>query len=157
MTAATQVMTRRRAPIESSPAHAAKGAGGAGKLTPAAARHARGHMSQQRGLAAEAQVTRAYQGRGARLLHQRWRGSAGEIDLIFAQGTDIVCVEVKASRSHAQAAASLRPRQIARLLGAAEEFLSTQPRGSLTPMRFDAALVDGSGRIEILENVLIAC
>lgn len=124
---------------------------------PDTARRARGQMSQQRGLAAEEQVTRAYQRRGARLLHQRWRGAAGEIDLIFAQGPDILCVEVKASHSHARAAASLQPRQIARLLSAAEEFLATQPRGSLTPMRFDAALVDGTGAIEILENALMVC
>lgn len=119
------------------------------------ARRARGQMSQQRGLAAEAQVTKAYEQRGARLLHTRWRGAGGEIDLIFAQGADILCVEVKASQTHARAAASLRPQQIARLLRAAEEFLDTQPRGSLTPMRFDAALVDGFGEIEILENALM--
>jgi putative endonuclease len=124
---------------------------------PTGVKRQRGRVSYLRGAAAEDQVARRYSRSGARLLSQRWRGKSGEIDLIFAHGNDIICVEVKASKTHAQAAESLRPRQIARLREAAEEFLGTQPRGALTPMRFDVALVDGQGQIEILENALMAC
>lgn len=49
----------------------------------------------------------------------------------------------------------LQPRQIARLQVAAEEFMGQEPRGLNTPARFDVALVDGTGRIEILENALM--
>ena len=41
---------------------------------------------------------------------------------------------------------------MARLCQSAEEFLAGEPRGLLTEMRFDVALVDGQGRHMILEN-----
>jgi putative endonuclease len=116
----------------------------------------RGKTAFLRGQAAEEQVSRVYQRHGARLLQTRWRGQAGEIDLIFQGLSGIICVEVKASATHAQAAQSLRPRQLHRLCLAAEEFLGTQPKGALTPMRFDVALVDGQGQIDILENAVMA-
>lgn len=116
---------------------------------------ARGSLSHAQGASAEDQVKRAYERAGATCIEQRWRGRAGEIDLIFRHGDDIVMVEVKSSKTHARAAELLRPRQMQRLCRAAEEFLGTQPRGSLTPMRLDVALVDGQGRIDILENALM--
>ena len=66
------------------------------------------------------------------LLHRRWRGAGGEIDLIFRSGAVIVFVEVKCSRDHATAAQSLSRRQVARLFTAAEEFTGTLDSGSLT-------------------------
>ncbi len=119
-------------------------------------RRARGAMSNAKGRAAEEQVAQHYLRRGARLLHQRWRGKAGEIDLIFQDSGDILCVEVKSSSTHAGAAALLRKTQIDRLLRAAEEFIGTKPQGSLTPTRIDVALVDGQGQVDILENAIMA-
>ena len=119
------------------------------------ARAARGAVGHAKGLSAEAQVRRRYEARGAVLLHERWRGQSGEIDLIFRMDDEIVFVEVKASRTHARAALRLRPAQARRLCLAAEEFLGTQPAGSLTPMRLDVALVDETGRIDIVENALM--
>ena len=63
-------------------------------------------------------------------------------------------MEVKKSRTCAQAAYQIGARQTARILAAASAFVAEQPAGQLTEMRFDAALVDGAGKIEILENVL---
>jgi putative endonuclease len=118
-------------------------------------RQARGALGHARGIAAEAQVEQAYLRRGARCLERRWRGEGGEIDLIFSLGEDVVFVEVKASRTHAQAAGHLTPRQSARLMASAEAYLGSLPRGALTPMRIDVALVDDQGRIEIVENALM--
>lgn len=127
-------------------------AGGApGTVDP---RQARGAMGHARGLSAEDQVERDYVRRGARCLARRWRGTGGEIDLILELGADVIFVEVKASLSHARAAERVTPRQAARLIRTAEEFLGTRPRGLLTPMRIDVALVDGQGVIEIVENAL---
>ncbi len=84
------------------------------------------------------------------------RGKGGEIDLITRDGEGFVFVEVKKSRSHARAAERLSMRQIRRLYDAAAEFLAQCPRGLNTLARFDVALVDGNGRIEILENALCA-
>ena len=39
-----------------------------------------------------------------------------------------------------------------RLMAAAEEFAGSQPRGSLTDMRFDVALMDCHGMIRVIEN-----
>jgi len=90
------------------------------------------------------------------LRDRRWRGGAGEIDLVMEKDGEIVFVEVKASRSHAQAAAALGQRQIARLLRSAEAYIGGLSTGLLTPMRFDVALVDRAGQIDVIPNALSA-
>ena len=115
-----------------------------------------GARSYQAGLAAEAMVERLYTGSGRQICARRWRGSAGEIDLIARDGAEVIFIEVKHSKTHAQAAERLGPRQMARIYGAASEFIGGEPAGQLTPVRFDVALVDGRGQIEILENAFAA-
>lgn len=117
---------------------------------------ARGAVGYRKGLAAEDQVIRHYTRRGATLARQRWRGTAGEIDLIFNDGDTVICVEVKASKTHDHALARLSTRQIQRISQSAQEFVGTCPKGSLTPLRVDVALVDGHAQVEILENALMA-
>ncbi len=103
-------------------------------------------------------MARHYARAGLGMIEARWRGRAGEIDLVLrcGEGPDagLVFVEVKAARDHAQAARALTARQVARLLEAGAEYLGTQPLGQLTEARFDVALVDRSGRVEIIENAL---
>ncbi|MGD9293251.1 MAG: YraN family protein [Roseobacter sp.] len=118
------------------------------------AREHKGRTSYHAGQAAEQAVARAYLDRGCRMVAQRWRAAGGEIDLVFAHGDGFVFVEVKKSRTCAQAAYQIRPRQTARILAAASAFVADQPAGQLTEMRFDAALVDSQGRIDIIENAL---
>lgn len=115
-------------------------------------RHHRGQLAYHAGLSAEACIAQDYQRRGFEIAQQRWRGKSGEIDLILRDGTGLIFVEVKQSRCLARAAESLRPRQMRRIYAAAEEYLAQEPAGSLTPVRFDVALVDGQGRSEIIEN-----
>ena len=107
------------------------------------------------GQAAEANVAREYERQGMRVAHQRWRGRSGEIDLILRRNDEVIFVEVKKSRSFHRAALRLQPRQMARLLAAGEEFLGGEPRGLLTDARFDVALVNDSGAVEIIENALM--
>jgi len=104
------------------------------------------------GASAEDIVARHYAARGATLAARRWRGQGGEIDLILREGARVVFVEVKASRSFARAAERITPRQARRIMAAAQEFLEGEPGGQLTDIRFDVALVDGVGRVEIVEN-----
>ena len=73
---------------------------------------------------------------------------------VVRDGDGLVFVEVKRGRSFDSAIDHLRPRQIARLQRAAEEFVGTQPLGMLTDMRFDVALVDGVGAIRVIENAI---
>lgn len=111
-----------------------------------------GSVGYHAGLAAEAAVRRHYERRGLALAAERWRGQGGEIDLILKEGDAVIFVEVKKSRSHAGAAARVSQRQMQRIYSAASEYLETCPRGQLTEARFDVALVDQSGGIEVLEN-----
>lgn len=119
-------------------------------------RHLRGQRNFHAGQAAEDIVARRYEGQGHRIIARRWRGKGGEIDLIALRDGEVSFIEVKASRDFARAAAALGARQVQRILCAAEEFLGTQPRGSLTPCRFDLAVVDGQGACQVLENAFAA-
>ena len=119
-----------------------------------AARVHRGQMAYHGGLAAELAVERCYIERGSKVLARRWRGKGGEIDLILRDETGLVFVEVKKSRSFAEAAARVGRRQTLRIFAAATEFATSQPDGLLSCMRFDVALCDAAGAIQILENAL---
>lgn len=124
-------------------------AGGAG---PGAARRDRGRRAWQAGVAAERAVATCYDRRGADLLETRWRGKSGEIDLILRDGAEIVFCEVKAARTADEAIARLRPAQMRRIHRAASEYLAHVPEGQLALVRFDLAVVDGSGQPQIIEN-----
>ena len=119
------------------------------------ARADRGSMGYHAGLSAEAQVARDYERRGYPIAARRWRGKAGEIDLVFHDGDGFVFVEVKKSRSFDQAIERLSQRQIRRVMKAAEEFVGGKPLGSLTQMRFDVALLNTHGMIRVLENAFL--
>ncbi|WP_299547551.1 YraN family protein [uncultured Tateyamaria sp.] len=123
-----------------------------GAAQPVDARVARGHMSYHAGMAAEQVVARAYIAAGYKLVADRWRGQRGEIDLIFSTVIGLVMVEVKTSKSFASAAAHVTPAQVKRLCATADEYLATLSDGSLTELRFDVALVDQAGAVDILEN-----
>ena len=110
----------------------------------------RGSCNYHAGLAAENRVEQSYCNTGYVLVARRWRGSCGEIDLVFRRGDVISFVEVKKARDFARAAESLRPAQMRRIAQSAEEFLGTQPAGVLTECRFDVGLVDQSGACEII-------
>ena len=115
-----------------------------------------GARSFHAGIAAEDQVARLYDRSGRVICARRWRGEGGEIDLIARDGADVIFIEVKQSKTHALAAEHLTPRQMGRIYNAASEFLAGEPRGQLTQVRFDVALVDAKGQIEILENAFAA-
>jgi len=114
-----------------------------------------GATNHAAGMAAEGQVARHYEDAGLSIASRRWRGQGGEIDLVCRDGDSVVFVEVKRARDLARAAHRVSRRQIDRLLTAAAEFLGGEPRGGLTDTRFDVALVDGQGRVQILENAFM--
>ncbi|MCO4846910.1 MAG: YraN family protein [Yoonia sp.] len=104
------------------------------------------------GRVAEDIVARDYTDRAHVFAAKRWRGSGGEIDLIMRNGAQVVFVEVKKSSSFAKAATRLGRRQMDRLVAAGSEFLAAEPKGQLTDVRFDLALVNGQGEVQIIEN-----
>ncbi len=115
-----------------------------------------GALSYHAGRVAEDRVADHYTRAGMAVLARRWRGQGGEIDLIIGNGAALIFVEVKKSRSFARAAERISPRQMARIHATASEFLATQPNGQLTEARFDVALMDGTGQLEMLENAFTA-
>jgi len=119
---------------------------------PRAEKRRRGRRAYLSGLAAEDSVAREYLGRGAREERRRFRARQGEIDLVMRDGATLVFVEVKKATSFERAAESLSARQMARIYGAAEEYLAQAPEDLMSDMRFDVALVDGQGAVRIVEN-----
>ena len=115
-----------------------------------------GKLAHEAGKAAEGSVERVYLRAGREIAARRWRGTAGEIDLVARDGAEIIFIEVKKSDTHAHAAEHLGPRQMARIQSAASEYLAGEPMGPLTPVRFDVALVNGQGVVEIIENAFAA-
>ncbi len=114
-----------------------------------------GTVGYHAGLAAEDIVANDYAARAHDIAARRWRGKAGEIDLIVRDGDTVVFVEVKKSRSFATAAGRLGRRQMERIVTSATEFLADEPRGQLTDVRFDLAVVNGMGRLKVIENAFM--
>jgi putative endonuclease len=114
-----------------------------------------GHVSYHGGLAAEEIVARDYAARAHRVAARRWRGKSGEIDLVMRDGETVVFVEVKKSATFAVAAQRLGRRQMDRICASAGEFLAGEPRGQLTDVRFDLALVDRRGAVNVIENAFM--
>lgn len=104
------------------------------------------------GLAAEGAVERHYQRSGHAIAARRWRGSRGEIDLVARGENGLVFIEVKKSRTFARAAERITVRQMARIHTSAREFLAGEPHGQDSLARFDVALVNQAGQIEIIQN-----
>lgn len=115
-----------------------------------------GRASYLAGHAAEEAVARHYGRAGRPVAARRWRSAAGEIDLIARDGAEVIFIEVKQADTHALAAERLGRRQMDRICMSAAMFLEGEPAGQLTPMRFDVALVDRQGMIEIVENAFAA-
>ena len=86
------------------------------------------------------------------MIDVRWRGKAGELDLIFKAGEVFVFTEVKKARNRDVAISYLRPAQMCRIHAAASEYLGHTPKGQLSEVRFDLAIMDSAGAVEIIEN-----
>ena len=112
----------------------------------------RGQVNYHAGQAAEDIVAHAYQRCGQTVAARRWRGPGGEIDLIARDGDAVVFIEVKKARTFDAAIQRLTRRQIDRICTSATAFVAGEPRGQLTDMRFDLALVNDAGEVRIVEN-----
>ncbi|MEV8465783.1 YraN family protein [Fluviibacterium sp. DFM31] len=114
-----------------------------------------GALAVHAGLAAEDSVADCYRECGYLMRDRRWKRRGGEIDLVMSDGKTLVFIEVKKARSFARAAESLRLAQMQRLNRTAQSYLGQLPGGQDTDCRFDVALVDEVGRVEILSNALM--
>lgn len=115
---------------------------------PSFARVRRGAIANRAGREAEAIARAALEREGWRVLAERARTPAGEIDLIAEREGLLAFIEVKARPSLREAAHALGPRQRARLIAAAEAWCAMRPGHGAAGMRFDVILVaaDGTAR-----------
>jgi len=114
-----------------------------------------GELAYLAGLAAEECVARNYAQRGYATAATRWRGAAGEVDLIAQDGDGLIFVEVKRAACFERAASYLTERQAGRIYDAASEYLGRMPKGQLTPVRIDLALVNAQGDVKVIENAIM--
>ena len=93
------------------------------------------------GLRAEAIAAWWLRLKGYRVLAQRFKVPAGEIDLVVRRGRVLAAVEVKERVELAAAAESVGPRQRRRIVRAAEAFLQQNPSLAPSDLRFDVVLI----------------
>lgn len=124
-------------------------------MTATLSRQRRGKTNYLNGLSAEDSVAKEYLKQGGTIEERRWRGAAGEIDLIIRQDAELVFTEVKRAEDFARASERLSDRQMQRIYRAASEYVANEPDGLLTLMRIDVALVNAKGETKILQNVSI--
>ncbi len=113
------------------------------------------NASYYKGIAAENIVAEHYKSRGHLSKAMRMKTAHGEVDLVMEKHNQWVFVEVKCSKTIAQAAVRITQRQIDRLYAAAEMYLATLGLLGVVDCRFDAAFVDANGHVEIVENAFI--
>lgn len=82
---------------------------------------------------------------GLKTLLKRYRCRLGEIDLVCADGTTLVIVEVRARRGGAlvRASESVDARKQRRIVRAARHLLMSRPAWRDRPVRFDVVAIDG--------------
>ncbi|WP_028452097.1 YraN family protein [Chitinilyticum aquatile] len=108
-----------------------------------------------KGAAAEQAAAEFLRRAGLSIVERNWQCRRGEIDLIAREGETLVFVEVRAraSRRFGGAAASIGQAKRAKLLTAAQTYLSSLR--VTPPCRFDAVCFEGS-EIIWLKNCLDA-
>jgi putative endonuclease len=109
--------------------------------------------AEAKGRLAEDVVAELLEAQGFAVLARRLRTGAGEIDLVVADATSLVFVEVKARGSFSEAAFAVSARQQARLLEAASAALAAHEHWARDEIRFDVALV-AAGAVQILGDAI---
>jgi putative endonuclease len=120
------------------------------------ARPSRGRAAQRLGVESETAACAALEAEGWAVLARRLRTPAGELDLVAEREGLLAFVEVKARPTLSGAAASLGPRQRARLLAAAEIALAANPGWGHAGVRFDVLVVDAEGRVRRIADAFRA-
>ncbi len=111
--------------------------------------------AESQGRTAEVFVAEQWQSRGFSILARRLRTKAGEIDLVVADSSTLVFIEVKSRKSFEQAAYAVAPRQQARIFQAADSALAEHDEWSRPNIRFDIALYC-NGAVEHIHDAIRA-
>lgn len=111
------------------------------RATPKSSPDPRRTAAYKRGLHAENIAAQLLSEKGFKILSQRYRTQAGEIDIVAENSGHLSFVEVKARRNLDDAAWSITPRQQQRIANAAGLWLQEYPDYLQHDMTFDAVLV----------------
>lgn len=108
---------------------------------------------QKQGQLGEQEALGYLQKQGLELVETNFRCKAGEIDLIMRDGGTLVFVEVRkrSGKLKGEAAQSITPAKIRRIICAAQLYLSRFPR--MPACRIDVVTIDG-GALEWLPNAI---
>ena len=112
--------------------------------------------SYARGVAAEHCARQLLENKSYRILAQRYKTKAGEIDLVAKRGDHLAFVEVKRRKTQEEAAWSVAPRQQARIALAAEVFLGEHTGLTHCSASFDVILVSPTQGCAHIEQAFLA-
>jgi len=115
----------------------------------------RRQAAESQGRIAEAFVAQLWESKGFSVLARRLRTKAGEIDLIVADPSMLVFIEVKSRKSFGQAAHAVAPRQQIRMYQAADSALADHDEWNRPNIRFDIALFC-NGSVEHIHDAIRA-
>ncbi len=96
--------------------------------------------AERRGRTAEMLAVLLLRVKGYRILAQRFRCAAGEIDIVAAKGKIVIFIEVKARRNTHEALESVTSRQQKRIEAAAKVWLQSETSRNFA-VRFDVITV----------------
>ncbi|MFM1814063.1 MAG: hypothetical protein RLZ98_758 [Pseudomonadota bacterium] len=96
---------------------------------------------ERRGRLAEFMAALLLMSKGYRVIARRYKGQAGEIDLIAVRGRRLAFVEVKQRQSLEDAATAIGGRQAERIARSAAEWIARHPRYGNHDVGFDAVQV----------------
>lgn len=97
-------------------------------------------MAERRGHTAEMLAVLLLRVKGYRILAQRFRCAAGEIDVVAAKGDMFIFIEVKARRNTTEALESITTHQRKRIEAAANVWLQSETSQNFA-VRFDVITV----------------
>ncbi len=78
---------------------------------------------------------------GWRILQQRYKTKAGEIDLIAKKRKTVAFIEVKARKSRQAALEAVTPASQKRIVRAAKIFVAEHPKAGFFTLRFDVMII----------------
>jgi len=94
-----------------------------------------------RGLSAENFAAWYLRLTGWRILKQRYKTKAGEIDLIAKKRKTVAFIEVKARKSRQAALEAVTPASQQRIVRAAKIFVAEHPKAGFFTLRFDVMII----------------
>jgi putative endonuclease len=101
----------------------------------------RRRKAHTRGLSAENFAAWYLRLTGWRILKQRYKTKAGEIDLIVKKRKTVAFIEVKARKSRQAALEAVSPASQKRIVRAAKIFVAEHPKAGFFTLRFDVMII----------------